>query len=130
MLVADRDASGQPMLDEATVSRSGEPGTDLTLTIDAGLQLGGAGAPSRPGSPTRPSGVSAVVIDPYTGAERKIAQVSRRELLKLAPILALGAFAIPKLQEPLLKAGLGFSDWVSARCSGKAIWLRPSKIPN
>jgi DMSO/TMAO reductase YedYZ molybdopterin-dependent catalytic subunit len=50
-----------------------------------------------------------------TFTERTIAQVSRRELLKLAPILALGAFAIPKLQEPLLKAGLGFSDWVSAR---------------
>ena len=27
----------------------------------------------------------------------------------------LGAFAIPQLQKPLLKAGLGFSDWASAR---------------
>ena len=48
-------------------------------------------------------------------SDRKLARVSRRELLKLAPVLALGAFAIPKFQEPLLKAGLGFSDWVSAR---------------
>lgn len=40
--------------------------------------------------------------------------MNRRELLKLTPVLALGAFAIPKLQEPLLKAGLGFSDWASA----------------
>jgi DMSO/TMAO reductase YedYZ molybdopterin-dependent catalytic subunit len=40
--------------------------------------------------------------------------MNRRELLKLAPVIALGAFAIPKLQAPLLKAGLGFSDWVSA----------------
>ena len=46
---------------------------------------------------------------------RKFKKVSRRELLKLAPVLAVGAFAIPKLQEPLLKAGLGFSDWASAR---------------
>ncbi len=46
---------------------------------------------------------------------RKFRKVSRRELLKLAPVLAVGAFAIPKLQEPLLKAGLGFSDWASAR---------------
>jgi len=37
----------------------------------------------------------------------------RRELLKLTPVIALGAFAIPRLQEPLLKAGLGFSDWAS-----------------
>ena len=41
--------------------------------------------------------------------------MNRRELLKLAPAAALGAFAISKLQVPLLKAGLGFSDWASAR---------------
>jgi DMSO/TMAO reductase YedYZ molybdopterin-dependent catalytic subunit len=46
---------------------------------------------------------------------RKFKKVSRRKLLKLAPVLAVGAFAIPKLQEPLLKAGLGLSDWASAR---------------
>ena len=39
--------------------------------------------------------------------------MNRRELLKLTPLLALGAFAVPKLQEPLIKAGLGFSDWAS-----------------
>src|ERR1700675_172577 len=47
--------------------------------------------------------------------EKKFRQVSRRELLKLTPVLALGAFAIPKFQEGLLKRGLGFSDWASAR---------------
>ena len=47
--------------------------------------------------------------------EKKFRQVSRRELLKLTPVLALGAFAIPKWQEGLLKKGLGFSDWASAR---------------
>jgi DMSO/TMAO reductase YedYZ molybdopterin-dependent catalytic subunit len=46
---------------------------------------------------------------------RKFKRVTRRELLKLAPVLAVGALAIPKLQEPLLKTGLGFSDWASAR---------------
>jgi DMSO/TMAO reductase YedYZ molybdopterin-dependent catalytic subunit len=45
----------------------------------------------------------------------KFAQVSRRELLKIAPVLALGTFAIPGAQEWLLKKGLGFSDWASAR---------------
>jgi DMSO/TMAO reductase YedYZ molybdopterin-dependent catalytic subunit len=45
---------------------------------------------------------------------RKFKNVSRRELLKLTPVLALGAFAIPQLQKPLLKGGLGFSDWASA----------------
>jgi DMSO/TMAO reductase YedYZ molybdopterin-dependent catalytic subunit len=47
--------------------------------------------------------------------ERKFSQVSRRELLKLAPVLALGAFAIPRFQDSLLRKGLGFSDWASAR---------------
>ena len=47
--------------------------------------------------------------------EKKFRQIGRRELLKLTPVLALGAFAIPSLREGLLKKGLGFSDWASAR---------------
>jgi DMSO/TMAO reductase YedYZ molybdopterin-dependent catalytic subunit len=47
--------------------------------------------------------------------EKKFRQIGRRELLKLTPVLALGAFAIPSWQEMLLKKGLGFSDWASAR---------------
>jgi DMSO/TMAO reductase YedYZ molybdopterin-dependent catalytic subunit len=46
--------------------------------------------------------------------DREFKKIKRRELLKLAPVLALGVFAVPKFQEPLLKAGLGFSDWVSS----------------
>jgi DMSO/TMAO reductase YedYZ molybdopterin-dependent catalytic subunit len=45
---------------------------------------------------------------------RKFNRLSRRELLKLTPVVALGAFAIPKFREPLLKTGLGFSDWASS----------------
>jgi DMSO/TMAO reductase YedYZ molybdopterin-dependent catalytic subunit len=47
--------------------------------------------------------------------EKKFRRVNRRELLKLTPVIALGAFAIPKLQDSLLRKGLGFSDWMSAR---------------
>jgi len=47
--------------------------------------------------------------------ERSFTRMSRRELLKLAPVLALGAFAIPGVEKSLLNKGLGFSDWVSAR---------------
>ena len=35
-------------------------------------------------------------------------------MLKLTPVVALAAFANPKLQVTLLKAGLGFSDWASS----------------
>jgi len=46
-------------------------------------------------------------------SERQFARVSRRELLKVVPVIALGAFAIPAFQPLLLKKGLGFSDWAS-----------------
>jgi len=47
--------------------------------------------------------------------EGKFNKMNRRELLKLTPVVALGAFAIPKLRTPLLRAGLGFGDWASAK---------------
>lgn len=53
------------------------------------------------------------VLSRMTG--RRFSQVSRRELLKVVPVLALGAFAIPRLQDSLLKKGLGFSDWASEK---------------
>lgn len=55
--------------------------------------------------------------------KRKLAQLSRRELLKIAPVLVLGAFAIPSLQESLLKRGLAFSDWAS---TGLFRWGHPA----
>ena len=47
---------------------------------------------------------------------------NRRELLKLTPLIALGAFAIPSFQASLLKKGLGFSDWASARLFRSGHW--------
>jgi DMSO/TMAO reductase YedYZ molybdopterin-dependent catalytic subunit len=47
--------------------------------------------------------------------ERQFSEVTRRELLKVVPAIALGAFAIPIFQESLLKKGLATSDWISAR---------------
>ncbi len=55
------------------------------------------------------------VIVRLSMTERRFGQVSRRELLKVAPVLVLGVFAIPRFQQGLLKKGLGFSDWMSAR---------------
>jgi DMSO/TMAO reductase YedYZ molybdopterin-dependent catalytic subunit len=47
--------------------------------------------------------------------EQTFRRMNRRELLKLTPLIALGAFAIPSFQQSLLKKGLGFSDWASAQ---------------
>jgi hypothetical protein len=55
---------------------------------------------------------------------RKFKSINRRELLRLTPVVALGAFAIPKVQEPLLKTGLAFSDWAS-----KVLFRSPAGQP-
>lgn len=64
----------------------------------------------------QPSGEAAPrrIVEPRL-SRRDFGKVSRRELLKVLPVIALGAFAIPKLQSGLLKKGLGFSDWASAK---------------
>ena len=41
--------------------------------------------------------------------------MSRRELFKLTPVVALGAFAIPKLRDPLLMKGVAFGDWAQSK---------------
>src|SRR3984885_11733323 len=45
--------------------------------------------------------------------------MNRRELLKLAPVIAVGAFAISRLQPSLLMKGLHFSDWASGELFGR-----------
>jgi DMSO/TMAO reductase YedYZ molybdopterin-dependent catalytic subunit len=47
--------------------------------------------------------------------QRELARLSRRELLKLTPVLALGLFAVPRVQESVLKKGLALSDWISSK---------------
>ncbi len=47
--------------------------------------------------------------------ESKLKSLSRRELLKLAPVAAVGAFAVSRLQPGLLKRGVSFSDWATDR---------------
>lgn len=54
-----------------------------------------------------------------TVSPRERRGMNRRELLKLAPLVAIGAFAIPKLQEPLLMSGLHVSDWASGKLFGQ-----------
>src|SRR5438046_1188083 len=44
---------------------------------------------------------------------RQFKQLTRRELLKLSPVLLAGAFAIPSLRKRLLARGIAFSDWAS-----------------
>ena len=68
--------------------------------VAAALHSGPAGEPIR-------------VVGP---AERK--RMNRREMLKLVPVLAVGAFAVTKFRQPLLDEGLAFSDWASGKLFG------------
>jgi DMSO/TMAO reductase YedYZ molybdopterin-dependent catalytic subunit len=52
----------------------------------------------------------------------KVRSLDRRELLKLSPLLVVGAFAIPRVRDPLLTAGVAFTDWASAR------WFRRNHL--
>jgi DMSO/TMAO reductase YedYZ molybdopterin-dependent catalytic subunit len=45
--------------------------------------------------------------------DKELKRQSRRQLLKLAPVAALGIFAFPKLSNHLVAAGVRFSDWAS-----------------
>ncbi len=45
--------------------------------------------------------------------DKDLKRQSRRQLLKLAPVAALGVFAFPKVSDRLVAAGVRFSDWVS-----------------
>ena len=58
-------------------------------------------------------GPSGERVRDVSSGERK--RINRRELLKLVPVVAIVAFAIPKLQQPLLLDGLGFADWASGK---------------
>ena len=65
----------------------------------------------------RSRGPAGEEVRTVTAGERK--RMNRRELLKVVPVLALGAFAIPKLRQPLLNDGVRFSDWASGKLFGR-----------
>ena len=123
--------AGEAKTDEAKAPNASSPATtpaSKPIAPAAPEQVAAAstipqpkGAPAKP-EPAKPEPVKTepaktlpVRVAAPVMTQRKFGQVSRRELLKVAPVLALGAFAIPIFQEGLLKKGLAFSDWASAR---------------
>ncbi len=65
---SDRDANGQPVRETQHIVSAGTPGADLSLTIDAGLQLAVEQELIQAWLADKARSVSAIVIDPYTGA--------------------------------------------------------------
>jgi len=65
---SDRDANGQAVIETQRVVQAGNPGTDINLTIDSGLQLALEQEVIQAWVADRARSVSAVVMDPATGA--------------------------------------------------------------
>jgi cell division protein FtsI (penicillin-binding protein 3) len=67
VVYAQKDVNGRPIPESSTVSDPGTPGSDLRLTIDAGLQLAIEQELFAAWVADRATSVSAVVMDPHTG---------------------------------------------------------------
>jgi cell division protein FtsI/penicillin-binding protein 2 len=67
VVAAQKDAAGNPVPDSSTVLDPGYPGQDLTLTLDASLQVAVEQELLAAWIADRAKRVSAVVMDPYTG---------------------------------------------------------------
>jgi cell division protein FtsI/penicillin-binding protein 2 len=67
VVAAQKDASGNVVPDTSTVIEDGYPGQNLTLTIDASLQVAVEQELLAAWIADRAKSVSAVVMDPYTG---------------------------------------------------------------
>jgi len=67
VVAAQRDASGNAVPDTSTVMEEGYPGRNLTLTIDASLQVAVEQELLSAWIADRAKRVSAIVMDPYTG---------------------------------------------------------------
>ena len=67
MVAAQKDAAGNVVPDTSTTLQTGYPGQDLTLTIDASLQVAVEQELLSAWIADRAKRVSAVVLDPYSG---------------------------------------------------------------
>jgi stage V sporulation protein D (sporulation-specific penicillin-binding protein) len=67
VVAAQKDAAGNPVPDSSTVLDAGYPGQDLTLTLDASLQVAVEQELLAAWIADRAKRVSAVVMDPYSG---------------------------------------------------------------
>ena len=88
VVIAQRDPTGRPMLESADVTSPGVSGTDLRLTIDAGLQLSVEQELLAAWIADKAKRVSAVVMDPYTGEVYAMASYPSFDANDINPLVA------------------------------------------
>jgi DMSO/TMAO reductase YedYZ molybdopterin-dependent catalytic subunit len=59
--------------------------------------------------------------------ESDLSRMNRREVLKLMPLVLLGAFAVPRFQDKLLQKGVALGDWASGVYFSKSRLARTFK---
>jgi DMSO/TMAO reductase YedYZ molybdopterin-dependent catalytic subunit len=75
------------------------------------------------GKPAERRGEQHLVVNMSDNSQSSRSEtLNRRELLKLSPLLALSALAIPRLRDPMLSAGIAVTDWLSAK------WFRRNHL--
>jgi hypothetical protein len=106
------------MPDERQVSQPPDQTHRAEAASESGGEAGRSAGEQPPPAPAPPRvGPSGEPVRDLPPAEFR--RMNRRELLKLAPVIALGAFAIPKWQQPLLNEGYAFNDWASGKLFGR-----------
>jgi cell division protein FtsI/penicillin-binding protein 2 len=98
---SDRDANGQPVIETQHTVEAGTPGGDLSLTLDAGLQLVLEQEVMSAWVADRAKSVSAVILDPATGAVLGEATYPSYDANDYAAIAAVdpGRFVDPVVSE-------------------------------
>src|SRR5262249_605796 len=123
MAVEDSESKAKPEAN-ASVSTNGEVSTQESASVEVQARADPspqAGARADAATEVQPVEIQAkpepvetksAPLKPVTTrplasgiTQRRFSQMSRRELLKIAPVIALGAFAIPSFQDSLLKKG-------------------------
>ena len=101
-LLADRDVVGRPITDTAQVLNPGVPGADLRLTLDTKLQQAVEQEVLSAFSADGATGVSAIVMDPYTGAIYSSASYPSYDANDYRKVAATnpGAFVDPNVSVP------------------------------
>ena len=111
VLLARRTVDGGLVADDSDVIDGGAPGRDVTLTIDASLQLAIEEEMLAAWVADRALSVSAVVMDPYTGRDLRPRDVSLVRRQRLPGHRVVGQVAVhgPD-REQRLRAGLRVQD--------------------
>src|SRR5450759_1683809 len=129
LVAAQKDASGNTVPDTSTQLQAGYPGQDLTLTIDASLQVAVEQELLSAWIADRAKRASAVVLDPYSGEVYAYASYPSFDANDYQAIAAVdpGRFIDP-IVSPVYEPGSVFKMMTVAAAVGDGVVTMKTKI--